>query len=126
MTFSATSPGSGFHGEDMLRKVNVGPVFRSVEVGASRCGWKKSTETTANWKEMETRERLIEGEAVPRKESTNDDARWRYQVGEESILAPGEEVGLTRAESGRSKGGELELKVEVGSSLAQLKRAQDL
>lgn len=37
---------------------------------------------TAKWKEMETRERLIEGEAVPRKESTNDAARWRYQVGE--------------------------------------------
>lgn len=36
MTFSATSPGSGFHGEGMLRKVDVGPVFRSVEVGASR------------------------------------------------------------------------------------------
>jgi hypothetical protein len=41
MTFSATSPGSGFHGELMLCWAGVGLVGRSVEVGAWRVWVKK-------------------------------------------------------------------------------------
>jgi hypothetical protein len=44
MTFSATSPGSGFHGELMLCWARVGLVGRSLEVGAWRVWVKRWTE----------------------------------------------------------------------------------
>jgi hypothetical protein len=111
MTFSATSPGSGFHGELILCWAGVGLVGRSVEVGAWRVWVKKVDGGKKGRRENERTTGLKEG--VWRR-TIRQGTRMIREVQSSRGDLPGEEVGLTRAESGRSKGGELgELPMEV-------------